>query len=110
MAVIDALDVRLSVGVTLPVIVVVGVGVLLDVGVLEGVFEAVEPVESEGVGVGVDVGVAVPVGVGVAAATSENVVGEVSVYGATPTPGLCTLIYAAKLFPNPGMFWPRGHG
>jgi hypothetical protein len=80
------------VGVALPVAVVLGVGVLLDVGVLDGVFDAVAPVEREGVGVGVEEGVAVPVGLGVAAATSEKVVGDVSVYGATPTPGLCTLI------------------
>ena len=78
-AVKDALDVILSVGVTLAVTVVLGVSVELGVAVLEGVFEAVEPVEREGVGVGVDVGVAVPLGLGVAAATSEKVVGEVSV-------------------------------
>ena len=77
--VIDALDVILSVGVALPVTVVVGVPVEVGVCVFEAVLDAVEPVERDAVGVGLGVVVPVPVGVGVAAATSEKVVGEVSV-------------------------------
>jgi hypothetical protein len=69
----------LSVGVTLAETVALGVSVEVELGVVDGVFEAVEPVESEGVGVGLGVVVAVPVGVGVGAATSEKVVGDVSV-------------------------------
>ena len=104
----------------------VTLGVMELVTEIVGVFDAVDPVESDAVGVCVGVGVGVEVVVGVlvgdnpevtegvaegvedGAAVSEKLF-EFSVYGVTPVPGLWMLICAEKLLPNPGIVVVDGH-
>jgi hypothetical protein len=107
-------------------IVGVTLGVMELVTEMVGVFDAVDPKESDAVGVCVGVGVDVELGVGVlvgdnpevtegvadgvedGAAASEKLF-EFSVYGVTPVPGLWILICAEKLLPNPGIVVVDGH-